>query len=152
MKTLTHLLKVRGFTVVELMIVVAIAAILATVAAPNFAEFMNQQRVRNAATDLVMDLSLARSEAVKRGANVTVSPVGSWAEGWEVKAGADVISKRASTAGTLSISGSDATFNPQGRALASVSYELTAYGLEGDSNRCVTLAASGSASVKKGGC
>ena len=59
-----------GFTIIELMITVAVLGIVATVAVPNFRDFIiNNQRV-SLSNKMVADLHLARSEAVKRSENV----------------------------------------------------------------------------------
>lgn len=63
----------RGFTIVELMVVVAIAAILIVVAAPSFAEFLAKRRVEGAMAELVTDVQFARSEAISRNARVRMS-------------------------------------------------------------------------------
>jgi type IV fimbrial biogenesis protein FimT len=58
-----------GFTVVELLVVMAIVAVLASLAAPSFAELFARRRLEGAATDLSTDLHFARSQAVSdRGA------------------------------------------------------------------------------------
>lgn len=74
----------RGFTLIELIVVIAMAAILLGIATSNFSSFISMMRVRNAAFDLVADLNLARSEAVKRNATVTVQAQsnGDWTTGW----------------------------------------------------------------------
>jgi type IV fimbrial biogenesis protein FimT len=65
--------------------VLAIVAILATLAAPSFADMIRTQRVKAATNDLVSALVFARHEAVKRNTGVTVSRVGaSWNNGWTV--------------------------------------------------------------------
>jgi len=63
----------RGFTVIELMIVVAVAAILVTVAAPSFRSLFDRQRVRSAASNLNVDIQYARSESVRRNEPITVN-------------------------------------------------------------------------------
>lgn len=59
--------RTRGFTLVELMIVVAVAAVLALLAAPSFHDMILMQRLRGINAQLITDLQLARSEAVSRG-------------------------------------------------------------------------------------
>jgi len=56
--------KKAGFTLVEMMIVVAIMAILATIAAPNLQTYMTQRRLNGAARQIMTDLMEARSKAV----------------------------------------------------------------------------------------
>jgi len=55
-----------------LLVTLAIAAILLTVAVPNFVIFIQNNRLMNQANDFVTALSYARSEAVKRGVEITV--------------------------------------------------------------------------------
>lgn len=57
----------RGFTLVELLFVVAVAAVLVVVAAPGFRDFILVQRLKAVNAQLVTDLQLARSEAASRG-------------------------------------------------------------------------------------
>ena len=78
--------RIRGFTIVELMVVIVIATLLAAVATPSLSTALTNQRLRNAATDLVSALMLARSEAIKRGVDVQVAPLspGDWTSGWRV--------------------------------------------------------------------
>ncbi|AVP57324.1 general secretion pathway protein GspH [Pulveribacter suum] len=61
-----------GFTIVELMVVVAILAILAALAAPSFAPIVERWRVRQAVEGLQSTLYYARSEAIKRGGKVVL--------------------------------------------------------------------------------
>lgn len=63
----------RGFTIIELMTVMAIAAILIVIAAPSFSEFLARRRVEGAMAELVTDLQYARSEAVARNAPVRLT-------------------------------------------------------------------------------
>lgn len=64
----------RGFTLIELMVTLAVAAILLTVAVPNFQRFIKCNALSARTNGLVADLQLARSEAAKRGANVSICP------------------------------------------------------------------------------
>lgn len=81
--------KGRGFTLVELMVTIAIAAILLAVAAPNITSFLLRARISAHANDLVGAINLARSEAVKRGGGVTIcrssdqASCSTVAAGWE---------------------------------------------------------------------
>lgn len=61
-----------GTSLVEVMVVVTIVAILATVAIPYFGDLMAHQKLRGAADNLRGDLVFARSEAIKRQAHVFV--------------------------------------------------------------------------------
>lgn len=61
-----------GFTLTELMLVVAVAGVLAMLAMPGFTSLSQSQRVKNASFELYAALSVARSEAIKRNSNVTI--------------------------------------------------------------------------------
>jgi type IV fimbrial biogenesis protein FimT len=62
----------RGFTLIELMTAITIAALLLAVGIPSFATVMENSRLRSAAFELVSDLALARTEAVRRSRAVSV--------------------------------------------------------------------------------
>lgn len=62
----------RGFTVIELMVTVAILAVLASLAAPSFTPIIERWRVRQTAEELQSTLYYARSEAIKRGGRVAI--------------------------------------------------------------------------------
>jgi len=85
--------KYNGFTLLELMITLAIAAILATMAAPSFSNVIKNNRMATQYNELLTSLSIARSEAIKRGSplivcksNDTSTPAcgGNWHDGWLV--------------------------------------------------------------------
>lgn len=61
-----------GFTLIELMFTIAVAAVLLAVGVPNFRDFVRNSRMAGAANDIITDFNLARSEAIKRGVPVTL--------------------------------------------------------------------------------
>src|SRR4030066_1839600 len=61
-----------GFTLIELVVAMAVAAILVVVAVPNLRSFIQNGRLITQTNDRVGDLGLARSEAIKRRANVGI--------------------------------------------------------------------------------
>jgi type IV fimbrial biogenesis protein FimT len=75
-----------GFTAIELMVTVAVVAILAALAAPSFQQLIATQRIKSVASALTESLWVARSEALKRNDNVAFnftnagdnSVVGDW--------------------------------------------------------------------------
>jgi type IV fimbrial biogenesis protein FimT len=75
----------RGFTMTELLVSVAIAAILATVAAPAFNGIIASQRAQVTASDLYVALAKTRSYAVARNNTVTLQAnAGGWQNGWQI--------------------------------------------------------------------
>jgi type IV fimbrial biogenesis protein FimT len=63
-----------GFTLLELMVVIAIIAIFMGLAAPNFSSLVASTRLSSQTNDLTADLRLARSEAAARGTRVVICP------------------------------------------------------------------------------
>ena len=82
----------RGFTLVELMVTLAVLAIVAGLAVPNLNTFIQSNRVTGHANAMVSALNFSRSEAVSRSENVRFCPVNEsldgcressdWSAGW----------------------------------------------------------------------
>lgn len=81
-----------GFTLVELLIALAIVAIIATQAIPNFRVMVQNNKLISQKNEFITTLNLARSEAVKRSSRVTVCASSDkrtcnstdWSQGWIV--------------------------------------------------------------------
>lgn len=82
-----------GFTLMELLITIAVGAILVTLAVPAFQNFLRNDRQWTTANSLVMSLNAARSEAIKQDTAVSVCPTANgtscsassaWSQGWIV--------------------------------------------------------------------
>jgi len=87
----------NGFTLVELMVVIAIVAILAALAFPSFEGSMRSNRVATTTNEMLSSLSLARSEAVRNSAFSEVCAsadgatcAGGWNDGWLVRTYANI--------------------------------------------------------------
>ena len=89
--------RAQGFTLIELMVTVAIAAILMGIAIPSFRDMLNSSKLTTQTNQLVTALHLARGESIKRGVRATVcksgnpgdaaptcSTTANWAEGFIV--------------------------------------------------------------------
>lgn len=75
----------RGFTLVELVGVLTVAAILLTVGAPIMAQLVRSQQLKAAVNDLFGAINLTRSLAIARGGQVMLAPdAADWAQGWTV--------------------------------------------------------------------
>ncbi|MBI3285738.1 MAG: GspH/FimT family pseudopilin [Burkholderiales bacterium] len=85
MKTLAQIFS-KGFSLVELMVTIAIATILMTLAIPSFRTFMDNQRLVSTASEFYAAINMTRAEAIKRGARVDMVATDgtSWTSGWTV--------------------------------------------------------------------
>ncbi len=66
--------RIAGFTLMELMIVLALAAVILSIGAPSFAEFRRNNRLTGVGNELLGAMQTARSEAIKRQVPVAVCP------------------------------------------------------------------------------
>lgn len=136
----------NGFTLLELLVSVAVGAILLSVAVPSYTSFVQNSRQITAANELLGSLHVARDLAITRNVRVTACPSStgmgceavSWAEGWIVFAdpddsrtlGADETVQRAVgevPAGSITTSefGSFVVYRPNGRAMAATASDNT---------------------------
>jgi len=89
-----------GFTLIELIVVITILGILVGLAAPSLSEFVHSNQLITATNDLIADLNLARSEAIKQsaaagvcktsdGVSCSTAVSDTWRGGWLVFADSD---------------------------------------------------------------
>ncbi len=117
-----------GFTLIELMVGVAIMAVLLMVGVPSFQSAVASNRLTSSTNDVVSALAMARTEAIRRGTRVTVcksanaaqcTTAGNWAQGWivfidttrtsadaQVDGGEAILSRHAATSGNIVMVGS----------------------------------------------
>ncbi len=108
--------KMTGFTLIELMIVVVLLAIFASIAIPSFTQFLANNRLQGAANELRSLLIAARTDAVTKRSPVTVTEnSGTWNAS---QGGADVRSLSVPSSVTATPSANSLTFNADGTASA----------------------------------
>ena len=153
-----------GFTLVELMVTVAVMAILAAFAMPSMTALINNVRVSGQTEELVSSLQLARAEAIRRNARVTVC------------AGTGIVCSGSATWGNWTVFGRDttaaiATTDVIRNTAASASVDVTgpATGIiykpsgmidtlqtlqvgHAGNDRCISVLVSGVVTVSKGAC
>lgn len=84
-KLLNSKLVVKGFSLIELMVVIAVVGVLTSLALPAFQQTVANQRVRAAISDLSEDFAMMRIQAVKTGNRVGISAnAGGWKTGWTI--------------------------------------------------------------------
>ncbi len=77
-----------GLTLSELMTAVCVTGVVAAIAAPNFKHILTENRLSNNANQLVGAFAFSRSEAIKRGTQVTIKHKDAtprvWENGWDI--------------------------------------------------------------------
>lgn len=164
----------RGFTLVELMVAIAVIAILLMIAVPSFQEAALGSQLRAVANDLVASTHLARSEAIKRNTAVTLCASAdgqacdadaSWREGWIVACRSNdgdncvaggaiwmLLQRQQAAPLRLNITGTNnrLNFQPIGVGAAATTFTICRAGDgAGSQQREVTVDASGRASVRR---
>ncbi|WP_082883313.1 GspH/FimT family pseudopilin [Caballeronia calidae] len=170
----------QGFTLVELCVVLAVMAILATFAAPSFIAWQMRDQVDARSRALFSTLSLARAEAVRRGAHVTLcridasrdclavgrscdNGVTDWSCGWGLfveRDGVSTLLRMQPAMTSVSIAGTSPELSftpPAGQVIGGFrSFEFGPRGTDPAANagarRCVRLAAGGRARITTGSC
>jgi len=82
----------KGFTLIELLVTLALVVVFAALAVPSFSSLIRSNRITAQANEFAASLSIARSEAIRRGTPVAVTSQGGndWSQGWTVSVVAPV--------------------------------------------------------------
>lgn len=151
-----------GMTMTELLITLAVLAVLMMVAVPSFKDASLGSRLSAAANDLLASVQLARSEAIKRNVAVTLcasadgttcAASGGWEQGWIIVAAAAVIQVQqglpdgyllTQTGGTNPLS-----FQPIGIGATAATFTACRDDPDGSQERVLTVRAAGTAFVTR---
>jgi len=146
----------QGFTLTELMVALAVLAILVVIAVPSFSNMVATQATRNASFDLSSAMAMARSEAVKQNAIATVSTTSNWATGWVLTVNATVVRTFGPYSGVTITpsSGNTLSFGNDGRPTAGTStFQVTPSGQgQSVSPACVQVGGTGRVAIVSGVC
>ncbi len=146
-----------GFTLIELMVTLAIVAILAMVAAPVMTGVINASRLSGHTTDIVTTLQLARSEAVRRNANIRVCGSangttcgGDWTN-WLIVDASNAVLQTGMAQPPVQISASAAvlTYRPNGFTNAATITVCIPTSSPADNQRIVSVTAAGQVSTDR---
>ena len=151
--------KGNGFTLIELMVTVAVAAILLTVGVPSFQYILQSSRVSTQTNELVTGLSTARSEAIRRNREVIVEPIGGdWQDGFRLESNGEELRlfEDFGAAIRLDAAPDDITFDGNGRRGLSgdtVRFEMQPENnCMGDMRRIITVSPGGSVRTDRAEC
>jgi type IV fimbrial biogenesis protein FimT len=132
-----------GFTMVELLVTIAIATILTTLAVPSFSGLIASQRAKTAASELFASFLAARSDAIMLNANVTVLPLaGGWSQGWRILDPANNVLESHGALNNVAIPQTGGvTFRPSGRVLtgSTTSFVVTTMSGSSTNYQCISL-------------
>ncbi len=142
-----------------MMVAIAVLAVLLGVGVPSFQATIQGNRISTTANDLVATFQFARSEAVRRGVNVTVCPSnnqstcsGTWTDGWVVRGPAagdpPIRIWPGLRPGMTLMAGGNTEFNPLGGVTNPRCYQLDL----GSYRRSVTVGPGGRVSTTTAAC
>ena len=151
-----------GFTATEILVVIGIVGLLAAIAVPSMSKMIQTQSVRSASYDLNADLIYARSEAISRATNVTITGASTtdFNKGWTITeaAGGTTLRTQGSRTGkiTFTANANVYTFDKTGRVIVGAPAQWaiapTESGAQDHMKRCVKLDPSGRPRTNEGVC
>jgi type IV fimbrial biogenesis protein FimT len=133
MRHLKHAHRARGVTLVEIVVAMAVGAILLATAAPSFSDYMTNARLRENGHLLLTEALMAQSEAIKRNTSVRLSTSGSTIQVIDLSVpAAPVLLRERLTSGGVTLPTSALTFGSEGRPVpfgTSAAIDLSAAGV-----------------------
>jgi len=170
----------RGFNLIEMITVITIVGILATIAVPSYQYVTTSNRVVGEVDDLLGDLQFARYEAIKEGLDVQICPVAGatsttcdgtppdWSSGWIVLSnakntgtGTSIVLRRqlpfkSFNSGDTLTSNTAVSFNREGFAVLTATGTgslglFSVHDPTGNFTRCLILSAAGAPTTVSGG-
>lgn len=164
----------RGFTLLELMLTIAILSILMGLGVPAFNDTIRNNQIAATGTELVTALNLARNEALKRSLRVSVCAADTedkcatgtdWSKGWIVftddigtagviEPGDTPLQNWSAPAGgvTITAGSSAVSFTPRARALAERQFKVTKKGCSSNQERRIDLSLGGRIALTRQAC
>ncbi|WP_456418113.1 GspH/FimT family pseudopilin [Thiolapillus sp.] len=153
--------KIRGFTLVELLITILVIAILLSLAAPSFRSLLDRNAATATANDILSSILLARSEAIKREQPVIFSGSADFST-WQVAAdtdnngsGDDIVVEHSQGSNHVDVTPKGAaatiTFNSRGRANLNTNNDFFTI-TKNDTTRFVCFSSTGRPRIEEGGC
>ena len=142
----------QGFTLIELMIVIILISVVATIAVPNFMGFIENNRVTSGTNSFVGTLNYARSQATREGRSVRVEARedGDWQQGLAVMLGGDQLRVSEALAGNLQVSGEEVTFRGNGMATGAAQFEICTE--DGNYGRLININEGGQIRAREADC
>ncbi|WP_312960352.1 GspH/FimT family pseudopilin [Stutzerimonas nitrititolerans] len=153
----------RGFTLIELMVTIAVLAVVIAIAAPSFTSVIQSNRATALHHEVLGAIQLARSEAVKRRKDVIVCRTedqedcangADWSTGWLIReVGGDVVKVQDPIAG-MALTGPNAgvLFHSSGMTNAVTNFTTTTSSCTTGTKYTIEVSLTGSPTIDKTGC
>jgi type IV fimbrial biogenesis protein FimT len=147
----------RGFTLLEVLAVIAVVAVIVGVGIPSFSIMIQNNRVTTQTNELVTALNFARTEAVKRGRNVQVA-VTEETTGWSATVAlagvvADPLRVVDRQGSVVTVNAANVVFGPTGAPTAGETFTMAPKtGCSGEQRRQIVVGVSGQITTTREPC
>jgi type IV fimbrial biogenesis protein FimT len=155
----------KGFTIIELMVTLAVLAVVVAIAAPSFSGLLRDSRNQAIRNEMASALQMARSEAVKRRTNVIICKRNEdnddcdngndWSNGWLIKTSGGLVIKVWDAPNSVAVIGSAASITFESTGMASNAESITIKptgGCTGQKQDSLAIKKTGSLSITQVDC